>query len=75
MLRNARAPRARWRESVPRYFRFLVNSKQSLQYIMYHSLLGYPRQLGGSVSDAVCLAICDFWLYRIIYKGYINYGN
>ena len=39
---------------------------------MHHSLLGYPRQLGGSVFDAVCLAICPliFLAYRIIDKGY-----
>ena len=42
---------------VPRYCRFPVNSKQSLKYI-HHSLLGYSRELGGSVFDAVCLAIC-----------------
>ena len=43
--------------SVPRYCRFPVNSKQSLKYI-HHSLRGYSRELGGSVFDAVCLAIC-----------------
>ena len=43
--------------AVPRYCRFPVNSKQSLKD-MHHSLLGYSRQLGGSVFDTVCLAIC-----------------
>ena len=36
---------------------FPVNSQQSLKD-MHHSLLGYSRQLGGSVFDTVCLAIC-----------------
>ena len=33
---------------------------------MHHSLLGYPRQLGGSVFDVVCLV----FVRRIIYNGY-----
>ena len=41
---------------VRHYCRFPIDSKQSQQYT-HHSLLGYPRQLGGSVFDAVCMAV------------------